>query len=147
MNDGTTALITTSGTISRSQLLAFALLRSTVMVLFQSQQKTEKLQPCVHLTFEIKLVLIFQFTLFMKAQERITLSVTNVQVPQTGRPDFLLSPVDTWSKSVSQLGPYTVQGQGEAGDFQLLTIHLEDEDANLDDPSSPRYARAGLLRR
>lgn len=78
-------------------------------------------------------------------EKNVTLSVTNVQVPQPGRPDFLLSPVDTWSKSVSQLGPYTVQGQGEAGDFQLLTIHLEDEDANLDDPSSPRYARAGTF--
>ena len=78
-------------------------------------------------------------------EKNVTLSVTNVQVPQPGRPDFLLSPVDTWSKSVSQLGPYTVQGQGEAGDFQLLTIHLEDEDANLDDPSTPRYARAGTF--
>ena len=78
-------------------------------------------------------------------EKNVTLSVTNVQVPQPGRPDFLLSPVDTWSKSVSELGPYTVQGQGEAGDFKLLTIHLEDEDANLDDPSSPRYARAGTF--
>ena len=78
-------------------------------------------------------------------EKNVTLSVTNVQVPQPGRPDFLLSPDDLWSKSVSELGPYTVQGQGEVGDFQLLTIHLEDEYANLDDPEDPRYARSGTF--
>lgn len=78
-------------------------------------------------------------------EKNVTLSVTGVQVPQPGRPDFLLSPEDTWSKSVSQMGPYTVQGEGEAGDFQLLTIHLEDEDADLSDPASPRYARSGTF--
>jgi uncharacterized membrane protein len=78
-------------------------------------------------------------------EKNVTLSVTGVQVPQPGRPDFLLSPEDTWSKSVSELGPYTVQGEGEVGDFQLLTIHLEDEDADLSDPASPRYARSGTF--
>ena len=78
-------------------------------------------------------------------QKNVTLSVTNVQVPQPGRPDFLLSPDDLWSKSVSENGPYTVEGQGDAGDFKLLTIHLEDEYANLDDPEDPRYARSGTF--
>ncbi|MEJ6716111.1 MAG: S8 family serine peptidase, partial [Euryarchaeota archaeon] len=78
-------------------------------------------------------------------QKNVTLSVTNVQVPQPGRPDFLLSPDDVWTKSVSENGPYTIQGQGEIGDFKLLTIHLEDEYADLDDPDDPRYARAGTF--
>ena len=78
-------------------------------------------------------------------EKNVTLSVTNVQVPQPGRPDFLLAPDDLWTKSVSEDGPYTVQGQGEVGDFKLLTIHLEDEYANLDDPDNPRYARSGTF--
>lgn len=78
-------------------------------------------------------------------QKNVTLTVTNVQVPQPGRPDFLLSPDDVWTKSVSEDGPYTIQGQGEPGDFKLLTIHLEDEYANLDDEGDPRYARAGTF--
>jgi uncharacterized membrane protein len=78
-------------------------------------------------------------------QKNVTLSVTGVEVPQPGRPDFLLSPADTWTKSVSELGPHTVQGQGEAGDFKLLTIHLEDEDADLTDSTNPRYARSGTF--
>ncbi|MDG1559522.1 MAG: hypothetical protein P8R03_08390, partial [Candidatus Poseidoniaceae archaeon] len=31
------------------------------------------------------------------------------------------------------------------GDYQLLTIHLEDEDADLSDPASPRFARSGTF--
>ena len=78
-------------------------------------------------------------------EKNVTLSVTNVQVPQPGRPDFLLAPEDLWTKSVSELGPYTVQGQGETGDFKALTVQLEDEYANLDDPDDPRYARSGTF--
>ena len=78
-------------------------------------------------------------------QQSVTLSVTNVQMPQPGRPDFLLAPEDYWTKSVSEIGPYVVQGQGESGDFKLLTVHLENEYADLSDPSSPRYARAGTF--
>lgn len=78
-------------------------------------------------------------------QKAVTLSVTNVQMPQPGRPDFLLAPEDYWTKSVSEDGPYVVEGLGEAGDFQMLTVHLENEYADLTDPSSPRYARAGTF--
>ena len=78
-------------------------------------------------------------------QQSVTLSVTNVQMPQPGRPDFLLAPEDYWTKSVSEIGPYVVEGQGEPGDFKMLTVHLENEYADLSDPSSPRYARAGTF--
>ena len=78
-------------------------------------------------------------------QQSVTLSVTNVQMPQPGRPDFLLAPEDYWTKSVSEIGPYVVQGQGESGDFKMLTVHLENEYADLSDSSAPRYARAGTF--
>ncbi len=78
-------------------------------------------------------------------QQSVTLSVTNVQMPQPGRPDFLLAPEDYWTKNVSEIGPYVVQGQGETGDFKMLTVHLENEYADLSDPSAPRYARAGTF--
>ncbi len=78
-------------------------------------------------------------------QQSVTLSVTNVQMPQPGRPDFLLAPEDYWTKSVSEIGPYVVEGQGETGDFKMLTVHLENEYADLSDPTSPRYARAGTF--
>lgn len=78
-------------------------------------------------------------------QQSVTLSVTNVQMPQPGRPDFLLAPDDYWTKSVSEIGPYVVEGQGEEGDYKMLTVTLENEYADLSDPSSPRYARAGTF--
>lgn len=76
-------------------------------------------------------------------EQAVTLSVTNVQKPQPGRPDFLLAPDDSWSKSVSELGPYFVQGLGEEGDFKRLNVTLVNNDVDLSDSSSPRYARAG----
>ncbi len=78
-------------------------------------------------------------------QQSVTLSVTNVQMPQPGRPDFLLAPEDYWTKTVSEIGPYIVEGQGEEGDFKMLTVHLENEYADLSDSSAPRYARAGTF--
>ena len=78
-------------------------------------------------------------------QQSVTLSVTNVQMPQPGRPDFLLAPEDYWTKSVSEIGPYVVEGQGESGDFKLLNVHIENEYADLTDSSEPRYARAGIF--
>lgn len=78
-------------------------------------------------------------------QQAVTLSVTNMQMPQPGRPDFLLAPEDYWTKSVSEIGPYVIEGQGEVGDFKMLTIHIENEYADLTDSSAPRYARAGTF--
>ena len=78
-------------------------------------------------------------------QQTVTLSVTNVQMPLPGRPDFLLPPEDVWTKSTSENGPFVVEGQGEIGDFKNITVHLENEYADLSDPSSPRYARAGTF--
>ena len=78
-------------------------------------------------------------------QQTVTLSVTNVQMPQPGRPNFLLAPEDYWTKTVSEIGPYVVEGQGESGDFKMLTVHLENEYSDLSDSSSPRYARAGTF--
>lgn len=78
-------------------------------------------------------------------QQSVTLSVTNVQMPQPGRPDFLLAPEDYWTKAVSEVGPYVVQGLGEEGDYKMLNVHLENEYADLSDSSAPRYARAGTF--
>jgi uncharacterized membrane protein len=78
-------------------------------------------------------------------QQTVTISVTNVQMPQPGRPNFLLAPEDLWTKSVSEDGPYVVEGQGEIGDFKNLTVHIENEYSDLSDSSSPRYARAGTF--
>lgn len=76
--------------------------------------------------------------------QSVSIYVTNVQMPDLQRPELLLPPVDTWSKSLSVSGPYQLTGQGTAGDSTTLTLHLEDETANLDDMENPRYARFGV---
>ncbi len=77
--------------------------------------------------------------------QSVSIYVTNVQMPDPQRPDLLLPPSDTWSKSLSVIGPYPLTAQGTAGDSITVTLHLEDESANLDDEDEPRYARFGVF--
>ena len=77
--------------------------------------------------------------------QSVSLYVTNVQMPDLQRPDLLLPPTDMWSKSLSVVGPYPLTGQGTAGDSTTVTLHLEDDSANLDDMDEPRYARSGVF--
>ena len=77
--------------------------------------------------------------------QSVSIYVTNVQMPDPLRPDLLLPPSDTWSKSLSVVGPYPLTAQGTAGDSTAVTLHLEDESANLDDEDEPRYARFGVF--
>ena len=77
--------------------------------------------------------------------QSVSIYVTNVQMPDPQRPDLLLPPSDTWSKSLSVVGPYPLTAQGTAGDSTTVTLHLEDESANLDDEDEPRYARFGVF--
>ena len=77
--------------------------------------------------------------------QSVSLYVTNVQMPDLQRPDLLLPPTDMWSKSLSVIGPYQLTGQGSAGDSTTVTLHLEDDSANLDDMDEPRYARSGVF--
>ena len=77
--------------------------------------------------------------------QSVSIYVTNVQMPDLQRPDLLLPPTDVWSKSLSVIGPYPLTGQGTAGDNTTVTLHLEDDSANLDDMDEPRYARSGVF--
>ena len=77
--------------------------------------------------------------------QSVSIYVTNVQMPDLQRPDLLLPPTDVWSKSLSVIGPYQLTAQGTAGDSTTVTLHLEDDSANLDDMDEPRYARSGVF--
>jgi len=77
--------------------------------------------------------------------QSVSIYVTNVQMPDLQRPELLLPPTDMWSKSLSVIGPYQLTGQGTAGDSTTVTLHLEDDSANLDDMDEPRYARSGVF--
>jgi uncharacterized membrane protein len=77
--------------------------------------------------------------------QSVSIYVTNVQMPDLQRPELLLPPTDMWSKSLSVIGPYQLTGQGTEGDSTNVTLHLEDDSANLDDMDEPRYARSGVF--
>ena len=72
----------------------------------------------------------------------VSLTVSSVQQPDPTYPTLLLSPEDSWSKSVNQTGVFTISGQGEENDTIYLTLNLDDTSASLDG-STKRYARAG----
>ena len=76
--------------------------------------------------------------------ESITLSYTNIQEMHPVF-NYFIPPEDTWTKSVSQNSPYSLAPQGNSGDKIELVLHFENENADLSDPNSPRYARAGTF--
>ena len=76
--------------------------------------------------------------------ETVTLSYTNVQ-EQHPVFNYFISPEDNWQKSVSQTGPYELAPQGQQGDTIQVTLNFDNSNANLDDPTNPRYARSGVF--
>ena len=76
--------------------------------------------------------------------QSISLSVTNVQQKHPIF-DYYIVPEDLWTKEYSENGPFSISGQGSAGDYKDIILRFEDEYANLDDPNNPRYARSGTF--
>ena len=72
----------------------------------------------------------------------VSLTVSSVQEPDPIYPTLLLSPEDSWSKSVNQTGVFTISGQGEENDTIYLMLNLDDTSASFDG-ATKRYARAG----
>ncbi|MEJ6530805.1 MAG: S8 family serine peptidase, partial [Euryarchaeota archaeon] len=77
--------------------------------------------------------------------QSVSIYATNVQMPDPQRPELLLPPTDEWTRVLSVSGPFQLTGQGTSGDSTTVTLHLEDESANLDDEDEPRYARNGVF--
>ena len=76
--------------------------------------------------------------------EAVTLSYTNVQEKHPVF-NYFISPEDAWTKSVSQTSPYTLGPQGANDDSIELVLTFENQYADLSDPNTPRYARAGTF--
>jgi hypothetical protein len=76
--------------------------------------------------------------------EPVTLSYTNVQEKHPVF-NYFISPQDAWTKSVSQTSPYTLGPQGSNDDSVELVLTFENQYADLSDPNTPRYARAGTF--
>ena len=76
--------------------------------------------------------------------ENVVLSYTNVQEKHPLF-DYFISPEDSWSKTVSQNGPYSLNPLGSTGDSIELTLNFDNEDSDLSDPNNPRYARSGTF--
>ena len=72
----------------------------------------------------------------------VSLTVSSVQEPDPIYPTLLLSPEDSWSKSVNQTGVFTIAEQGQENDTIFLTLNLDDTSASFDGATN-RYARAG----
>ena len=77
--------------------------------------------------------------------ENVVLSYTNVQEKIHPLFDYFISPEDSWSKTVSQNGPYSLNPLGSTGDSIELTLNFDNEDSDLSDPNNPRYARSGTF--
>ena len=81
-------------------------------------------------------------------QQAVTLSVTNVQMPQPRSTRLFARTRRLLDQNVSQKsGPHIViEGQGEVGDYKMLTVFIwRTSMQTCQTPPLPRYARAGTF--
>jgi len=75
-------------------------------------------------------------------QENVTLSVSSIQEIDPANPFRLLSPEDSWSRSLNVSSTISMPAAGEVGDNELITLTVTDDDSDLSG-SQPRFAREG----
>ena len=77
------------------------------------------------------------------SEQSVKLTLSQVQSPHPQRDDLLLPTDDDWSKSSDIPGPFTLEPEGNSSANIYLNITMNDDDADLSNPQSPRYAMAG----
>ncbi|HIF45565.1 MAG TPA: hypothetical protein EYQ73_02070 [Candidatus Poseidoniales archaeon] len=77
------------------------------------------------------------------SEQSIKLTLSQIQSPHPQRQDMLLPTDDDWSKSSDIPGPFTLQPEGNDSANIYLNITMNDDDADISNPLSPRYAMAG----
>ena len=78
------------------------------------------------------------------SEEGVTLSVSSIQELDPLNPFRLLSPEDSWSRSLNVSSTITMPAAGQNGDLALITLTVSDDDSDLS-ALQPRFARQGTF--
>lgn len=87
--------------------------------------------------------LTYEFLLQNEGTSAISAGLTVTPVQRVDDQGILQSPLDEWWKLLNETGPWDLAASGEVGDSTIVTLTLEDVDADLENPAGPRYALPG----
>lgn len=85
----------------------------------------------------------YEFELKNEGTSAISAGLSVTPVQRIDDQGILQAPKDEWWKLLNETGPWDLAANGDAGDSTIVTLTLEDVDADLSDPSGARYALPG----
>ena len=88
-------------------------------------------------------VLSYEFMLQNEGTSAISVGLTVTPLQAIDENGILQSPNDEWWKLLNETGPWDLAALGEDGDHRIVTLTLEDVDADINDPTGARYALPG----
>ena len=88
-------------------------------------------------------MLTYEFMLQNEGTSAISVGLSVTPVQRVDEQGILQSPADEWWKLLNETGPWDLAALGEDEDSRIVTLTLEDVDADLEDPAGARYALPG----
>ena len=87
--------------------------------------------------------LTYEFMLQNEGTSPISVGLTVTPVQRVDDQGILQSPIDEWWKLLNETGPWDLAASGDVGDSRIVTLTLEDVDADLENSAGPRFALPG----
>ena len=88
-------------------------------------------------------LLTYEFLMQNEGTSAISVGLSVTPVQRVDEQGILQSPIDEWWKLLNETGPWDLAASGDVGDSKVVTLTLEDVDADLENPAGPRYALPG----
>ena len=88
-------------------------------------------------------ILTYEFMLQNEGTSAISVGLSVTPVQRVDDQGILQSPIDEWWKLLNETGPWDLAASGDVGDSRIVTLTLEDVDADLENPAGPRFALPG----
>ena len=88
-------------------------------------------------------MLTYEFMLQNEGTSAISVGLSVTPVQRVDEQGILQSPTDEWWKLLNETGPWDLAASGESGDSRIVTLTLEDVDADLENSAGARYALPG----
>ena len=90
-------------------------------------------------------IITYEFQLKNEGTSEVTVGLSVHPLQRVDEQGILQAPKDEWWKLLNESAPWDLAAFGEEGDSTIVTLTLEDVDADLMNPSGARYALPGTF--
>lgn len=90
-------------------------------------------------------IITYEFQLKNEGTSEVTVGLSVTPLQRVDEQGILQAPKDEWWKLLNESAPWDLAAFGEEGDSTIVTLTLEDVDADLMNPSGAEYALPGTF--